>query len=178
MYLVPAEKYSEAPKKHSPPISMAPNTQSLSPPPQKKKKKKKTKKKKTKKQKRHPYEKWVKYRKKMREDEIRRMTQMHAITDFFQKVLPRQPVPPTTPPAIAKAPPPPPPTTRRLAFGTQTTPEKKNKLSPHHNPRLQRQKHSPLRPSQVSQKSVTTMMIMMMIMFSSRKMLRRSAERM
>jgi len=50
MYLVPAEKYSEAPKKHSPPISEAPNTQSLSPqPPQKqKKKKKKTKKKKTK----------------------------------------------------------------------------------------------------------------------------------
>ena len=51
MYLVPAEKYSEAPKKHSP--SEAPqHTRSLSPrPPQKKKKKtkkKKTKRKKTK----------------------------------------------------------------------------------------------------------------------------------
>jgi len=57
----------------------------------------------------------------MREDEIRRMTQLHAIADYLQKVLP---VPPTTPPAIAKAPPPP-PTTRRLAFGTQTTSEKK-----------------------------------------------------
>jgi len=29
MYLVPAEKYSEAPKKHSPPISEAPNTRGL-----------------------------------------------------------------------------------------------------------------------------------------------------
>ena len=57
----------------------------------------------------------------MREDEIRRMTQLHEIADYLQKVLP---VPPTTPPAIAKAPPPP-PTTRRLAFGTQTTSEKK-----------------------------------------------------
>ena len=131
MYLVPAEKYSEAPKRHSPPISEAPrHTRSLSPqPPQKKKKKKKkkskkTKKKKAKKQKRHPYEKWVKYRKKMREDEIRRMTQMHAIADFLQKDLP---VPPMTlpPSAIAKAPPP--PTTRRLDFGTQTTPEKERK---------------------------------------------------
>ena len=48
MYLVPAEKYSETPKKHSPPISEAPqHTQSLSPQPmqkEKKKKKKKTKK--------------------------------------------------------------------------------------------------------------------------------------
>jgi len=41
MYLVPAEKYSEVPKKHSPPIPEVPKTQSLSPPPQKKKKKKK-----------------------------------------------------------------------------------------------------------------------------------------
>ena len=167
MNLVPAEKYSEASKKHSPPISEAPNTQSPTPqPPQKKKKKKKTKKKKTKKTETTPYEKWVKYRKKMREDEIRRMTQMHAIADFLQKVLH---VPPTTlpPPAIAKAPPP--PTTRRLAFGTQTTTEKKkNKLSPRHNPRLQWRKYSPLRPSQVSQKYVTTTTTttMMMMMFS------------
>ena len=129
MYLVPAEKYSEVKKKHSPPIPEAPNTQPLSPPPQKKKKKK-TKKKKTIKQKRHPYEKWVKYRKKMREDEIRRMTQTHAIADFLQNVLPRQPVPPTTPPATAKASPPPPPTIRGLAFGTQTTPEKKTYCPP------------------------------------------------
>ena len=54
MYLVPAEKYSEAPKNYYPPISEAPqHTQSLSPrPPHKKKKtlkKKKTKKKKRKK---------------------------------------------------------------------------------------------------------------------------------
>jgi len=129
MYLVPAEKYSEAPKKHSPPISEDPqHTQSLSPqPPHKKKtKKKKTKKKKTKKQKRHPYEKWVKYCKKMREDEMRRMTQMHAIADYSQKVLLVRPTTPPTP-AIAKAPPPPPPTTRRLAFGPQTKPEKKKK---------------------------------------------------
>jgi len=59
----------------------------------------------------------------MREDEIRRMTHMHAIADYLQKVLP---VPPTTtpPPAIAKAPP---STTRLLAFGTQTAPERKKK---------------------------------------------------
>ena len=91
MYLVPAEKYSEAPKKHTPPISEAPqHTRSLSPqPPHKKKKTKKKKtKKKTKKQKRHPYEKWVKYRKKMREDKIRRMTQMHAIADYYKKSYP------------------------------------------------------------------------------------------
>ena len=44
----------------------------------------------------------------MREDEIRRMTQMHALADYLQKDLP---APPTTPPpATAKAPPPPPPT--------------------------------------------------------------------
>jgi len=59
----------------------------------------------------------------MTEDEIRRMTQMHAIADYLQKVLP---IPPTTP-AIAKAPP---PTTRRLAFGTQTSPEKKKQTVP------------------------------------------------
>jgi len=133
MYLVPAEKYSEAPKKHSPPISEAPqHTQSLSPQPlqkEKKKKKKKTKKEEDKKTETTPYENWVKYRKKMREDEIRRMTQMHAIADYLQKVLPVLPT--TPPPAIAKAPPPPPPpTTRRLAFGTLTTPGNKTNCPP------------------------------------------------
>ena len=65
----------------------------------------------------------------MREDEIRRMTQLQAFADFLQKVLPVQ-TPPTPPPAIANAlPPPPPPTTRRLAFGTKTTPEKKKKTN-------------------------------------------------
>jgi len=56
----------------------------------------------------------------MREDEIRHMTQMHAIADYLQKVLP---VLPMTPPAIGKAKLP----TRLLTFGTQTTPEKKKK---------------------------------------------------
>jgi len=60
----------------------------------------------------------------MREDEIRRMTQMHAIADYLQKVLP---APSTTPPPATSKAPPPPPNTRRLAFGTQTTPEKKEK---------------------------------------------------
>ena len=158
MYLVPAEKYSEARKK----FPSGPPTHTVSISSASAKEEEEDEKEEDKKQKRHPYEKWVKYRKKMREDEIRRMTQMDAIADYLQKVLLVSPTTPP-PPAIAKAP----PTTRCLAFGTQTTPEKKkNKLSPHHNPRLQLRKHSPLRQSQVSQKSVTTTTTTMIIMFS------------
>jgi len=60
----------------------------------------------------------------MSEDDIRRMTQMQAIVDFLQKVLPKLPSP-TPPVAKASPSPPPPPPTRRLGIGTQTTPEKK-----------------------------------------------------
>jgi len=136
MYLVPAEKYPAVPK-HSPPHSEAPTVSISSSSTSAIEEAKEEEEKEDKKQKRHPYEKWVKYRKKTREDDNRRITQKHAIADFLQKVLPKPPSP--TPPPVAKASTSPPPPTRRLGIGTQTTPEK-NKLSPY--PRLQR-KHSP-----------------------------------
>jgi len=57
----------------------------------------------------------------MTADNITRVTQMQAIADFLQKVLPKPRSP--TPPVAKEAPSPPP--TRRLGIGMQTTPEKK-----------------------------------------------------
>ena len=58
------------------------------PPLPKKKKKKKKKKRQKQKKREHPYEKRVKYRRKIREADIKRKTQIQAIAEFLKNVLP------------------------------------------------------------------------------------------
>ena len=43
-----------------------------------------------KKEREHPYEKWFKYREKMREADIKRKTQIQSVADFLKKVLPKR----------------------------------------------------------------------------------------
>jgi len=93
MYLVPAEKYSEAPQKYIPLLFPRPpqhtvSISSTSAKEEEEDEEKENEKEEDKKTETTPYEKWVKYRKKMRWDEVRRMTQMHAIADFLQKSYP------------------------------------------------------------------------------------------
>jgi len=90
MYLVPDEKYPEVPKKTFPSYSRGTNTGSISSTSTSAKEEEKEEDKKTE---TTTLRKGVIYRKKMREDEIRRITQTQSIADFLQKVLPRQPVP-------------------------------------------------------------------------------------
>jgi len=90
MYLVSAEKFSREARKKPPPLVSAPKQKSPHPPLSKKNNKKTRKR-----EKQHPYDKWVKFRKKMGEADITRKMRMKAIADFLQKVLP-EPASPRT----------------------------------------------------------------------------------
>ena len=72
-------------KTAEPSISPFSAAQPKAPLPKKKKKKKKRQKQK---KREHPYEKWGKYRKKIREADIKRNTQILAIAEVFKNVLP------------------------------------------------------------------------------------------
>ena len=69
MYLVSADRFKQ------PSISPLSATQPKAPLPKKKKRQKQKKRE-------HPYEKWVKYRKNIREADIKRKTQIQAIAEF------------------------------------------------------------------------------------------------
>jgi len=77
MYLVSADSFKQ------PSISPLSAAQPKAPLPKKKKKKRQKQKKRE-----HPYEKWVKYRKMIREADIKRKTQIQAIAEFLKNVLP------------------------------------------------------------------------------------------
>ena len=75
MYLVSADSFKQ------PSISPLSAAQPKAPLPKKKKRQKQKKRE-------HPYEKWVKYRKKIREADIKRKIQIQAITEFLKKCYP------------------------------------------------------------------------------------------
>ena len=79
MYLVSADRFKQ------PSISPISAAQRKAPLPKKKKKKRQKQKKRE-----HPYEKWVKYRRKIREADIKRKTQIQAIEEFLKMYYPTQ----------------------------------------------------------------------------------------
>jgi len=78
MYLVSTDRYKQ------PSISPLSAAQPKAPLPKKKKKRQKQKKRE------HPYEKWVQYRKKIRQADIKRKTQIQSIAGFFKMYYPLQ----------------------------------------------------------------------------------------
>ena len=88
MYLVPAEQRQVLPAKQLP---KRPSKKPISP---KKPKRPKPR------SRLHPYDKWVKVRGKIREDELERKARVKAVADFLKSVLPRSSPPPPSPPPV------------------------------------------------------------------------------
>ena len=89
MYLVPAEQRQILPAKQPP---KRPSRKPL--PPKKPKRPKRPKPR----SRLHPYDKWVKVRGKIREDELEREARVKTVADFLKSVLPRSSPPPPLPP--------------------------------------------------------------------------------
>jgi len=64
----------------------------------------------------HPYEQWLKVRRKMDDADLRKKTEMNVIADFLSRVMPTGQASKVSPP-----PPPPPPTPKRCVVGRRRT---------------------------------------------------------
>ena len=107
----------------------------------------------------HPYEQWLKVRRKMDEADLRKKTETNVIADFLSRVMPTGQVSKVTPP-----PPPPPP--HKMRRGTQTDVTSASVTASHLRPPMKEFTYEPSNEERVE--GIMMMMSTMTMIISSR----------